>query len=81
MSRQQKPSRRVSVDEQIQVGLAGLTGESSPAEAAPRHGVSSSTMGNWRDRFVDTGQAGMDRPAGDLPLADHYLTGRSGHDQ
>ncbi len=30
-------------------------------EAARRHGVSSATVGNWRDRFVDAGKAGMDR--------------------
>lgn len=41
MSRQQKPSRQVSVDEQIQVVLAVLKGELSLAEAARRHGVSS----------------------------------------
>lgn len=61
MSRQQKPSRQVSVDEQIQVVLAVLKGELSLAEAARRHGVSSATVGNWRDRFVDAGKAGMDR--------------------
>ena len=43
MSRQQKPSRQVSVDEQIQVVLAVLKGELSLAEAARRHGVSSAT--------------------------------------
>jgi hypothetical protein len=34
VSRQQKPSRQVSVDEQIQVVLAVLKGELSLAEAA-----------------------------------------------
>jgi transposase len=48
-------------DEQIQVVLAVLNGELSLAEAARRHGVSSATVGNWRDRFVDAGKAGMDR--------------------
>jgi transposase len=61
VSRQQKPSRQVSVDEQIQVVLAVLKGELSLAEAARRHGVSSATVGNWRDRFVDAGKVGMDR--------------------
>jgi transposase len=61
VSRQQKPSRQVSVDERIQVVLAVLKGELSLAEAARRHGVSSATVGNWRDRFVDAGKAGMDR--------------------
>ena len=49
------------MDEQIQVVLAVLKGELSLAEAARRHGVSSATVGNWRDRFVDAGKAGMDR--------------------
>jgi transposase-like protein len=38
VSRQRKPSRQVSVDEQIQVVLAVLKGELSLAEAARRHG-------------------------------------------
>jgi hypothetical protein len=45
VSRQQKPSRPVSVDEQIQVVLAVLKGELSPAGAARRHGVSSAAAG------------------------------------
>jgi transposase len=61
VSRQQKPSRQVSVDEQIQVVLAVLNGELLLAEAARRHGVSSATVGNWRDRLVAAGKAGMDR--------------------
>ena len=42
MSRSQKPSRQVSVDEQIQVVLAVLKGELSLAEAARRSQVSDS---------------------------------------
>jgi transposase len=59
VSRQQKPSRQVSVDEQIQVVLPVVKGRVVLAEAR-RHGVSSATVGNWRDRFV-AGKAGMDR--------------------
>jgi transposase len=61
VSRQRKPSRHASVDEQIEVVLAVAKGGLSLAEAARRHGVASATVGNWRDRFVDAGQAGMDR--------------------
>lgn len=61
VSGQLRPSRQVSVDERIQVVLAVLKGELSLAEAARRRGVSSATVGNWRDRFVDAGRAGMDR--------------------
>jgi transposase len=45
VSRQQKPSRQVPVDEQIQVVLAVLKDELPLAEAARRHGVSSATVG------------------------------------
>ena len=45
MSRQQKPSRQVPVDEQIQVVLAVLKGELPLAGAARRHGVSPATVG------------------------------------
>src|SRR6266566_4688263 len=34
-----------------------LKGELSLAEAARRHGVTSATVGNWRDRFVDAAGA------------------------
>lgn len=61
MSRQRKPSRQVSVDEQIQVVLSVLKGELSLAEAARRHCVTSATVRNWRDRFVHVGKAGMGR--------------------
>jgi transposase len=60
VSRQQKPSRQVSVDEQIHVVLAVLKGELSLAEAARRHGVSSATVGNRRGRSVDVGKDGTD---------------------
>ncbi len=41
--------------------LAVLKGELSLARGRRRHGISSATVGNWRDRFVDAGKAGMDR--------------------
>jgi transposase len=56
--------------EAVAAGAGGRAGPGSPrdaswgvvaAEAARRHGVSSATVGNWRDRFVDAGKAGMDR--------------------
>ena len=59
------------------VVLAVLKGELSLAEAARRHGVSSATVGNWRDRFVDAGKAGMDRslpgPDGGLSQTERRL--------
>jgi transposase len=77
VSRSQKPSRQVAVDEQIQDALGVLKGELSLAEAARRHGVSSTTVGNGRDRFVDAGKAGMDRslpgPDGGLSQTERRL--------
>jgi transposase-like protein len=66
VTRQQKPSRQASVDEQIQVVLAVLKGELSLAEAARRHGVSSATV-QLRIRqkgleFVDTVPSPTSRP-------------------
>jgi transposase len=67
----------VAADEQIQAVLAVLKGELSLAESARRHGVSSATVGNWRDRFVDAGKAGMDRslpgPDGGLSQTERRL--------
>jgi transposase len=77
VGRSQKPSRQVAADEQIQAVLAVLKGELSLAESARRHGVSSATVGNWRDRFVDAGKAGMDRslpgPDGGLSQTERRL--------
>ncbi|WP_132289006.1 helix-turn-helix domain-containing protein [Kribbella sp. VKM Ac-2568] len=39
-----------------------LKDELSLAEAARRHGVSSATVGNWRDRFVDAVPSSSSRP-------------------
>jgi transposase len=56
VSRQQKPSRQVPVDEQIQVVLAVLKGELPLAEAARRHGVSSATVGQLASPVRRRGQ-------------------------
>ncbi len=65
------------MDEQLQVVSAVLKGELSLAEAARRHGVSSAAVGNWQDRFVDAGEAGMDRslpgPDGGLSQTERRL--------
>lgn len=48
--RQLRPSRQVSVDEQIQVALAVLKGELSVAEAARQHGGTGGTGSSTRAR-------------------------------
>jgi transposase len=59
VGRQQKPSRQVPVDEQIQVVLAVLKGELPLAGQHAGMGCPLATVGNWRDRFADAGQAGL----------------------
>ena len=41
--------------------LAVLAGEVSLAEAARRHGTSAAAVSQWRDRFVESGTAGLER--------------------
>jgi transposase len=60
MSRSQKPGRTVPVDERFRVVLAVLQGEMSVAEAARRHGVTATTISNWRDRFIEAGKGGLE---------------------
>jgi transposase len=60
MSRSQKPGRTVPVDERFRVALAVLQGEMSVAEAARRHGVTATTISNWRDRFIEAGKGGLE---------------------
>jgi transposase len=37
-----------------------LQGEVSVAEAARRHGVTATTISNWRDRFIEAGKGGLE---------------------
>jgi transposase len=49
------------VEERMRVVLAVLSGELTIAEAARRHGTTGKTVGEWRDRFLEAGQAGLGR--------------------
>jgi transposase-like protein len=60
MSRSQKRGRTVPVDERFRVVLAVSQGEMSVAEAARRHGVTATTISNWRDRFIEAGKGGLE---------------------
>jgi transposase len=48
------------IEDKVRIVLAVLAGEVSLAEAARRHGVSAQAVANWRDRFVESGRAGLE---------------------
>jgi transposase len=51
---------QLPVEERMRVVLAVLSGELTIAEAARRHGTTGKTVGEWRDRFLESGQAGLE---------------------
>ena len=51
---------QLPVEERMRVVLAVLSGELTIAEAARRHGTTGKTVGEWRDRFLEAGQAGLE---------------------
>jgi hypothetical protein len=61
------------VDVKLKIVLSVLSGESTQAEAARRHGVSETSIGKWKDQFLQGGRTGLehgsasvkpDRPGG-----------------
>jgi transposase len=63
-----KRGSELPVEEKARVVLAVLGGELSVSEAARRHGVSAFAVSKWRDRFIESGKAGLENmrpgPAG-----------------
>jgi transposase len=56
---------QLPIEQKVRIVLSVLAGEITPAEAARRHGVSPTSVMNWRDRFVQAGTAGLEaRPSG-----------------
>ena len=51
---------QLPVEERMRVVLAVLSGELTIAEAARRHGTTGKTVAEWRDRFLEAGQAGLE---------------------
>lgn len=47
------------VDTKLRIVLGVLRGEQSAAEAARRHGVSETSIGKWKDQFLEGGRAGL----------------------
>jgi transposase-like protein len=52
--------RMHSLDLKLKVVLSVLSGESSQAEAARRHGVSETSIGKWREQFIKAGREGLE---------------------
>jgi transposase len=55
-----KAQPQLPIEDKVRIVLAVLAGEVTLAEAALRHGVSGQSVANWRDRFVESGKAGLD---------------------
>lgn len=48
------------VDVKLKIVLSVLSGESSQAQAARRHGVSETSIGKWKDQFLLGGRQGLE---------------------
>ena len=48
-----------SVDVKLKIVLSVLSGESTQAEAARRHGISETSIGKWKQQFLDAGRSGL----------------------
>lgn len=59
-----------TVETKLKIVLSVLSGESSNAEAARRHGVSETSIGKWKEQFLLAGRQGLEngqksvRPSG-----------------
>ena len=52
------------VDVKLKIVLSVLSGESSQAEAARRHGISETSIGKWKEQFLTGGREGLEHGAG-----------------
>ena len=52
------------VDVKLKIVLSVLSGESTQAEAARRHGISETSIGNWKEQFLAGGRVGLENGAG-----------------
>lgn len=52
------------VDVKLKIVLSVLSGESSQAEAARRHGVSETSIGKWKEQFLSAGREGLEHGQG-----------------
>jgi transposase len=54
-----KGQPQLPIEDKVRVVLAVLAGELTVAEAARRYGVSGPAVAKWRDRFIESGKAGL----------------------
>lgn len=54
-----RPSQH-PVDVKLKIVLSVLSGESTQAEAARRHGVSETSIGKWKEHFLRAGREGLE---------------------
>lgn len=52
------------VDVKLKIVLSVLSGETSQAEAARRHGISETSIGKWKEQFLVGGREGLEQGAG-----------------
>ena len=48
------------VDVKVKIVLSVLSGESTQAEAARRHGISETSIGKWKEQFLRAGREGLE---------------------
>ncbi len=48
------------VDVKLKIVLSVLSGESTQAEAARRHGISETSIGKWKEQFLAGGRSGLE---------------------
>ena len=58
-----------SAQEKLQIVLSVLASEMTIAQAADKHRVSQTSIGNWKRRFLEAGYAGLEA-AGAAPSGD-----------
>ncbi len=51
------------VDVKLKIVLSVLSGESTQAEAARRHGISETSIGKWKEQFLAGGRQGLEHGA------------------
>jgi transposase len=49
------------VEVKLKIVLSVLSGESTQAEAARRHGISETSIGKWKQQFLDGGRGGLEQ--------------------
>ena len=52
------------VETKLKIVLSVVSGETTQAEAARRHGVSETSIATWKDHVLQGGRAGLEQPAG-----------------